>query len=275
MFSLIETFIEVYNLKSFTKAALILHVTQSAVTKRIKKLEEELKVKLFEKHTSHKIQVTEAANTFYPVALRLFNDLESIKLKLENDFSGLPLSIGCSPEFSYFITPQFYQLLSSDEEDFILKVQIHSTNEILRKLKENKLNFGLIETDLMTIQDEFELLKFKLLCEEPLALVGNIDSKKIFFKDNEGQLSPTLKKFFRENSYDFKRKIFINDINMTIKYLNSGIGTSLLPKQCIPEGMPSQELGKDYTRKYWIVYREKEVSFDFLNKIITYFSKTG
>lgn len=47
MFALLETFIAVFETKSFTRAANQCFISQPTATVRIKKLEEELKVHLF------------------------------------------------------------------------------------------------------------------------------------------------------------------------------------------------------------------------------------
>lgn len=65
MFTLFETFLAVYETKSFTRAADHLYVSQSTITVRIKKLELELKAKLFIRGQNQEVIPTEAANIFY------------------------------------------------------------------------------------------------------------------------------------------------------------------------------------------------------------------
>lgn len=52
MFALLETFIAVFETKSFTRAANQCFISQPTATVRIKKLEEELKVHLFFKRAT-------------------------------------------------------------------------------------------------------------------------------------------------------------------------------------------------------------------------------
>ncbi len=54
MFALLETFIAVFETKSFTRAANQCFISQPTATVRIKKLEEELKVHLFQEGNTKK-----------------------------------------------------------------------------------------------------------------------------------------------------------------------------------------------------------------------------
>lgn len=83
MFSLFETFIVVYETKSFTLAGKYLFISQPTVTVRIKKLEEELKSTLFLRGKHQEIIPTEAAILFYPKAIAYLKNGRKTKLKFK------------------------------------------------------------------------------------------------------------------------------------------------------------------------------------------------
>jgi len=95
---LLEDFIRVYEHQSITKAANILGVSQSNITKSIKKLEEQLSLQLFHRHT-REIRPTEAADSLYITACQSLkaNELFLEKARTFKLGEGVSISIGCGP----------------------------------------------------------------------------------------------------------------------------------------------------------------------------------
>lgn len=83
MFALLETFIAVFETKSFTRAANQCFISQPTATVRIKKLEEELKVHLFSRGQHQEVIPTESAHLLYPKALKTLNDWNELQFSLK------------------------------------------------------------------------------------------------------------------------------------------------------------------------------------------------
>ena len=82
----LTAFVEVAQAGSFSGAAHRLFLTQSAVSKRISQLEEQLGSKLFDR-IGRQIRLTEAGNSLLPQARRILAELEDAK-RLLNNLSG-------------------------------------------------------------------------------------------------------------------------------------------------------------------------------------------
>lgn len=94
----LESFLAVAENLSFARAAENLNITQSAVSRQIHALEEELDTVLF-RRTSRSVNFTPAGLSFYEDAKKFMHDLEvaTSKIKSHNSFSPQLLSIGlCS-----------------------------------------------------------------------------------------------------------------------------------------------------------------------------------
>ena len=86
----LKAFIAVAEQKSFSAAAESLYLTQSAVSKRIKQLEEQLGTTLFDRH-NRTISLTEAGEALVPRAQHILDLVSDTELELENisgDISG-------------------------------------------------------------------------------------------------------------------------------------------------------------------------------------------
>ncbi|AXI38316.1 LysR family transcriptional regulator [Bacillaceae bacterium ZC4] len=78
----IQSFIEVANHQSFTKAAEHSYLSQPSLSKAVKKLEEEFHMELLERSTRH-IQLTDAGKVVYEQGKKLMSILEETKMLLD------------------------------------------------------------------------------------------------------------------------------------------------------------------------------------------------
>lgn len=86
-FRQIKAFVAVARLNSFTRAAALLHVAQPTLTVQIRKLEEALSVRLFER-TSRSVTPTQTGRDLLPVLARLVQDLDGVIGDVRNQGTG-------------------------------------------------------------------------------------------------------------------------------------------------------------------------------------------
>jgi len=93
---LLKTFLEVQKTRHFGKAAENLYLTQSAVSFRIRQLEQNLGVALFNRHRNN-IQLTEAGELLLPHAEAVISALQRARAQLQQQIS-LPQRLSISVE---------------------------------------------------------------------------------------------------------------------------------------------------------------------------------
>ena len=97
---------EVYRERSFSKAAQNLYISQPSLSARIKKVEEQIGVPLFDRSTSP-LQLTEAGRIY----IRAAEEISVIEQRVENAINNLNtlqtgrLSIGASNLFAAYVLP--------------------------------------------------------------------------------------------------------------------------------------------------------------------------
>lgn len=79
----LNAFIAIAELGSFSEAAMRLHLTQPAVSKRIASLEQQLRVRLFDR-LGREVSLTEAGRALLPRAYQILNVLEDTRRALTN-----------------------------------------------------------------------------------------------------------------------------------------------------------------------------------------------
>ncbi len=136
MLTLIRIFIKVADLGSFSKAAQVLNLAPSSITRSINKLEAELDVRLF-KRSTRALVLTEEGQQFYPRAEKLLEDADGLissmqGTRLEPEGS---LRISAFEGFGRaFISPLLPEFLTRYPK---LKVEIELDNQIVDLNSEN------------------------------------------------------------------------------------------------------------------------------------------
>ncbi len=162
----LKTFVSVAHYLNFTRAAEDNHITQSAVTKRMKKLEEELGVSLFE-IAGKQVIPTSAAKQLLPKAeeiLRLHkNTLETIQ---NPEGVTLTLSIGLS---LYVVQEYFDVIIAATNVPLQLNWFSVERDEIVPFIKAGKIDLMIATSD-VPLSDE---LHKEVLCREKLVCTTN------------------------------------------------------------------------------------------------------
>jgi len=106
----LQAFEIVYKLNSFTKAAKFLNVQQPAISYQIRKLEEELGVRLFERQNGILI-ATHFSDTLFQTVSQAFTSVREVSRKIQQDSAKPTLTIATYPGMAaYWLTPKLPDL---------------------------------------------------------------------------------------------------------------------------------------------------------------------
>lgn len=187
-FSELETYIALAETKSFSKTAANLFVSQSTVTHRLQKLEDELGYKLFVRQQGKRaVELTDRGEEFVIIAarwLQLYHEMEQLK---NNDSSRISIAAVDS-----IITTFLPNVLRSVEGPlpFHLKMEAMYSHGIYNRVKTHDADIGFVTIDThdpeLTIR---EILRQKYVVIRPCQTPGPV--KTIRTKD----LNPDLEVF--------------------------------------------------------------------------------
>lgn len=142
----LKVFLSVARNRSFTKASRELHITQPAVSKHIRELEEHYKARLFDR-TGNNIALTKEGEVMYAHAERImeeYNLLEFDMNQLSGTFSG-ELRLGASTTISQYVMPVLLSLFIKRYPDIKLSLISGNTREIEAALTEGRIDLGMVE----------------------------------------------------------------------------------------------------------------------------------
>lgn len=142
----LKAFISVAKNKNFTKAANELHVTQPAISKQIKDLENIYNVQLIERNNSESI-LTQTGEVFLSHAEKIIEDYNQLQYemnKISKTFDG-ELHIGASTTIGQYIIPSLLSQFMRTYPDYNIDLINGNSQEIEKALIEKRIDIGLVE----------------------------------------------------------------------------------------------------------------------------------
>jgi DNA-binding transcriptional LysR family regulator len=165
----LKVFYTVANRLSFTKAATELFITQPAISKHIHELEEQYKIKLFDRNGS-KIALTDAGELLLKHAKSVFEIYREIDFDMStliNEHHGL-LRLGASTTISQYIIPPFLARFHQKLQDIKVNLINGNTEQIENALLNKEIEVGIVEG-----QSKNQSIKYTEFLKDELVLVCN------------------------------------------------------------------------------------------------------
>jgi DNA-binding transcriptional LysR family regulator len=140
----LQAFLSVADRGSFRRAASHLHLSQTAVSHRIKNIERELGLKLFVR-TTREISLTKAGLDLIETAREAVTNLEQSLEALRRQGSGRKrrLSIACLPAFAIYRLPPVLNRFKTLHPNVEVKIHDVSALELANLLVRDEAEFGL------------------------------------------------------------------------------------------------------------------------------------
>lgn len=135
---------------SFSKAASLLYISQPAVSIQIKKLEEDLGFKLFDR-IGKQLHLTENGETLYQYTKKIFELVDEADIVLTNKYSNLKdiVEIGASNTPGTYILPRILHKFSEVFPGVVANLHIGNTYEVEKMVLENRVDFAIKGGDVL------------------------------------------------------------------------------------------------------------------------------
>ena len=237
----LEYFLTVSNLKSFTRAAEQLYISQPSVTTAIRRLEDELGIVLFERNKKQAV-LTPEGEVFYSHISIVIDDVSKATQKaaeLRNLNSGC-IKLGISPVTSLSVAAFLLAKFRTIYPELKITFVEDGSYTIKKLLEEERVDLGLVIGD-----DNMDALDFIQLGQQELVAYTspfhpwkNRKSIPLAALKHEAFIAPTDTCALRHIlDAEFDRQNFTpricfetNSIQMVKHLILSGSGVALLPK---------------------------------------------
>jgi DNA-binding transcriptional LysR family regulator len=163
----LQAFVCVAELGSFVKAAQQLHLTQTALTRRIQKLEGLLDTRLLDR-TTRKVELTATGRDFLPQARHLVLDatrtLERVRDKAQ--LGGGHFTLACVPSLTTHVLPELIRAYAQQSPGNTLRLLDASSHDVRAAVLDGQAELGIAING-----EQHAELEEVALFEDPLTLL--------------------------------------------------------------------------------------------------------
>ncbi|MDD6286749.1 LysR family transcriptional regulator, partial [Acidaminococcus fermentans] len=232
----IQIFQTLMETKNVTKTAQTLYTTQSAITKRLHKLEEELGAPLFLRSVKGLIPA--------PSADAIAGEMEQLQASLQRvkNLSQYAqgriaghLKLGVSVNYARYTLPDLLKQYMTDYPEVQISVTTGQSLDLFTRLQEGKLSLAVLRGHFPWSGQS------RLLSKEKVYAVTSKENEKIPFSQlpyiHRQSDKPFMARIQRwkleQHITDSPSSIQVNDIATCLAMITSGIGWSVLPEICL------------------------------------------
>ena len=269
----LKTFLEIYRIRHFGKAAQILFITQSAASARIKLLEERLGVKLFTRER-HAIEPTPAGHRFHKYAEMTVSGWEQARLMI-----ALPerfnhsLSIGYLPDTWHLFLKDWMDDIQLELPETALNMTIHAGQNVQELILGNALDIGFVFEPINSprlISINITSLILKLFSNQPSMPLEEAISEGYVMVDWGARFEYEHSRAF---PYFPGASLRTNYGVMALDLLREGKRSAYLPDQVVTSNLNEQPLylvdgAPTFERHLYAVYRSECESIKLIETLI-------
>ncbi|WP_319204986.1 LysR family transcriptional regulator [uncultured Ilyobacter sp.] len=250
----LRIFYEVAKERSFTKAANKLYINQSAVSIQVKKFEELLNTKLFDR-SSKKIKLTYSGEVLYKMAEEIFQKVKRAEKEMTRiiELDKAKISIGSTSTVGEPLIPKLMKGFSKVHSEIEYDIIFSDKQRLLKSLKEGELDVIIIDEEHITDPNleviEVDKFPYVLVSKEDYRDIEDVIDTPLISRKTIPNNNEAIAALENKYKISFENQISVMGSLETIKgMVREGVGNVILP--------------------YYSVYKEVEAGeFKIIEKI--------
>lgn len=233
---------------SFTKAAEVTFTVQSNVTARIKSLEEEFQVSLFNR-TSRRVELTAAGETLMHYCKQIGQLIEEAKRELSGTEQLIGhLKIGCIETTMALKVPGLMKKFNQEYPDIELEFKSAMSPDLIQDVMNYKLDAAFITTPVTLPDLEQKLIKKEqlvIVCSDQYTglneIVNDLQLSIIVFEQGCVYRSRLESWLSYQGIINYKSTV-VNSLEGIINFVEAGLAITILPLELIEQYYPNRKL---------------------------------
>lgn len=243
--SALQALLSIHEEGSFSAASERLNISQPAISKRIRVLEEQLNTKLFDR-AGRQMQLTEAGLALLPSARKILYEVQEAKQvvsQLRHEVQG-SLALACSHHIGIHRLPPALKAFRQQYPEVGIQLEFLSSEEAQKALLSRRLDLAFITLPTQISspfigqclwQDE---LGFAASHDHPLAMRPSLRLNELAYSDNllpdaSTETFKVAEKLFQQHRLPLHASMAVNYIETLRTLAGAGLGWTLLPLSLI------------------------------------------
>lgn len=253
-FELYRIFYVVANNKNISKASKELLISQPAVTKSIKKLEDSLGGELFIRTKKGVTLTSEGKEIYYYIkqAIEFINNAENRFSNLKNIETGT-IRIGVSMTLAKNFLLPYLEEFHKNFPNIEIDINNNLTSDLISKLRKGTLDLVIMHLPYEQVKD-INIIQLKeihdcFVCDKQfinltnkVQKIDNLNNYPLIFQQKGSNTRNFLDNFLKENQINLIPKMNIASYNLMIELTKIGFGIGFATKEYITKELKNKEL---------------------------------
>lgn len=237
---------------SFVEASKKLYVSQPAVSKQIKNLEDLLGTKLFYRDNNG-LRLTKDGKQLYNYIEKSYNYLmagEKI-IKENNNLEFGTIVIGAPAHIASFYLLEFIEEFQAKSPNVFFRIINGSTLELLEGLKNHKIDFVIDSSPIVTENNDIKIISLSSFDTCFITSKNNKDSKlenqKFIMPYKRSSIRKNLEKELEKYNIELNVVLEVETTDLIISSVKKEIGTGYVVKQAVKQELEENNLFELHT----------------------------
>jgi len=286
-----KIFADLVETKSFSKAARLNGVTQSAVSQQARSMEKHFNALLIDR-SQKQFQLTREGDRVYQASkdmLHVYDKLSSELMEMKKVISGT-IRISTIYSIGLHELPPFIKSFLSDFPLVNVRVEYRRSNLVYEDILHNSVDFGLVAFP--TKMRQIEILPFRedqlviichpdhLLAKETELEIEDLRTHKFISFDPDIPTRKAVDQIFRENKIEIEPVMEFDNIETVKRAVEIDAGIAIVPQATVAQEVKQGTLaavpmrGTGFTRPLAILHRKGRVLTPAMKEFIQTLTKT-
>ncbi len=250
--------------KNITKTAEKLHITQPALTRRIKQLEENLGVELLFR-SRNGVMFTPLAESIIPRILELSRGFHDMREYLDSNlgYIGGSLLAGVSINYAQYRLSGFLKKYTALYPKVNIEIRTANSLNIYKAFLNKELSIAIMRGEYAWNEGCCQISR------EPIYAVSmedfdldDLQRKNYIRRDTENAFDMGVDRWFQENQIKPHHSIYVDNITTALQMVKEGLGWAILPQICL-DGFRGYRKpityrdGTSFLRNSYVLYRHR------------------
>lgn len=243
----VQAFVAIADQGGFQKAADTLHLTQTALTRRLQNLEAALGLKLVER-TTRAIALTQTGQGFLPQARRLLADLATALTEMRETGKALrgDVTLACVPTAGVQYLPRIIQEYAARHPDNRIKILDHASSRVADAVLRREAEFGIQIAG--THHPELHSVplltdRYVVICRDDHALARRkrltwkqLEAQRLIFTGEGSSNRPVLDQALNEAAFELQAYYEVQRSSTAVGLVAAGVGIAVVPRLALQRG---------------------------------------
>jgi DNA-binding transcriptional LysR family regulator len=271
-----KVFRDLVESRSFSKAASLNFITQSAVSQQVRAMEERFRVPLIER-SNKRFGLTREGELLYDASKQIVFQVDSLQHQLSEMRNVISGTIRLSTVYSIGLheLPPYLKKFLREFPSVNVHVEYRRSNQVYDEVGEGTSDLGLVAFPLQkkTLKVEpFRKDRLVLICvpthelaKETEIAVGRLKKEKFIGFEPDIPTRKAVDKIFREAGLEVNPVMEFDNIETVKRAVEIGAGVSIVPRQTVEQEVRAHTLaavefiGQPYYRPLGMIYKAGRV----------------